>query len=145
VEQPRYNLLNRAEYEASLQQLAGRHELGIVCYSALAGGFLAGRIRKDAPPDGARATYAQQYCTPEGFDLLERLDELAERYDAPVAAVSSAWTLAQSGVTGVIVGPDSVAELAEASHAPDIHLSEEELSMLDDCSWSASKPEFVTW
>lgn len=144
VEQPRYNLLNRDEYECRLQEVAARHDVGIVCYSALAGGFLAGRYR-DETPGGVRAQHAQQYCTPAGFALLARLEELAHRHAAPIAAVSLAWTLAQPGISGVIVGPDSTAELAEASYAPAVHLTGEELALLDDCSLSASKPEFVTW
>ena len=145
VEQPRYNLLNREEYEGGLQELAVRDGLGIVCYSALAGGFLAGRFRETQAADGPRASYAQQYFTPAGWELLACLEELAERHRAPVAAVSLAWTLAQPGVTGVIVGPDSTTELAEASHAPDVPLTEEEITMLDQRSVAASQPEFVTW
>lgn len=145
VEQPRFNLLNRDEYEVALQELAVHHELGIVCYSALAGGFLAGRFREDRPPDGPRATYAQQYFTPAGWELLTCLEELAERHQAPAAAVSLAWTLAQPGVSGVIVGPDSTTELAAASHAPDVRLTEGEMAMLDQRSGAASTPEFVTW
>lgn len=145
VEQPRFNLLNRDEYETDLQGLAVRHGLGIVCYSGLAAGFLAGRFREDRPPEGPRAAYAQQYCNPAGWELLARLGEVAERHRAPLASVSLAWALAQPGVTGVIVGPDSTTELAEASHAPDVHLTQEELAMLDQCSAAAANPEFVTW
>jgi aryl-alcohol dehydrogenase-like predicted oxidoreductase len=145
VEQPRYNLLNRAEYEARLQGIAFERGMAIVCYSALAGGFLAGRYGQDREASGVRSAAARQYQTAEGWRLLETLHRIAGRHGVPVASISLAWTLAQPGVTGVIVGPDSVQELAEASAAPDVRLSTEELTELEDCSWSASQPEFVTW
>jgi aryl-alcohol dehydrogenase-like predicted oxidoreductase len=145
VEQPRYNLLNRAEYEAFLQGLALQHDIGIICYSALAGGFLTGRYREGDTAAGARAGAAAKYRTAGGWRLLSQLEALSQEHGVPVAAVALAWTLAQPGVTGVIVGPDSPSELAESSFAPDIHLSDQELSLLDACSWSESAPEFVTW
>jgi len=146
VEQPRFNLLNRGEYEGSgLQRLAVEQRLGIVTYSSLASGFLTGRFRPDTDTPSERAGFVEQYCTPAGWHLLDGLDQVARAHDAPVAAVALAWTLAQPGVTSTIVGPESVAELADVSLAPRLDLTSEELAMLDQRSWTASQPEFVTW
>ncbi|ROO86068.1 aryl-alcohol dehydrogenase-like predicted oxidoreductase [Actinocorallia herbida] len=145
VEQPRYNLLNRAEYEDRLQAVAVREGLGIVTYSSLASGFLAGAHRPDDSGGAARGGFVEQYRTPEGWALLAALDEIAAARTTSVASVSLAWTLAQPGVTATIVGPDTIGQLAEAWQAANLTLTPAELDRLDRLSWSASAPEFVEW
>ncbi len=145
VEQPRYNLVNRAEYEARLQAIAGRHDLGIVTYSSLAGGFLAGAVSPGHVPSGARGRSLARYCNPRGWALLELLGQLSERHHVPVASVSLAWTLAQPNVTSVLIGPDEVEQVAQASHAPGMELDADELAALTSLSWDESPAEFVDW
>jgi aryl-alcohol dehydrogenase-like predicted oxidoreductase len=145
VEQPRYNLVNRTEYEAHLQGIAARRGLGIVTYSSLAGGFLAGAVRPGDTPSGARGRHLVQYCNPRGWTLLDLLRRLAERHNVPIASVSLAWTLAQACVTSVLIGPDAIEQVAQASHAPALRLEADELAALDSLSWGESPPEFVDW
>ncbi|MEO7147792.1 MAG: aldo/keto reductase, partial [Terrimesophilobacter sp.] len=145
VEQPRYNLLNRAEYEDQLQSIAVSTGLGIVTYSSLASGFLSGAFRPGIEPVGERASQLRQYFTPSGWSLIETLDAIGARHEVPLASVALAWALAQPGVTSTIIGPDSIAQLAEASYAPAVKLDEGEISALNERSWDASAPEFVDW
>jgi aryl-alcohol dehydrogenase-like predicted oxidoreductase len=145
VEQPRYNLLNRGEYEDALQAIALREELGIVSYSSLAGGFLSGSVRPGQVPAGARSGHLTQYCSAAGWALLERLSQIAHGHHVPVAAVSLAWVLAQPGVTATLIGPDAVDLLAAASYAASLQLDDAELAALTGLSWPASAAEFVDW
>jgi aryl-alcohol dehydrogenase-like predicted oxidoreductase len=145
VEQPRFNLVNRTEYEGRLQKLASRYELGIVTYSSLAGGFLAGAVRPGQEPTGPRKRHLAQYCNPRGWRLLEQLEQLAQRHDVPLPSVSLAWSLAQPGITSVLIGPDAIDQVAQASHAPSVALAPDELAALDNLSWSKSPAEFVNW
>lgn len=145
VEQPRYNLLNRAEYEATLQGIAEREGLGIVTYSSLASGFLAGAWRRDTPADSDRAGFVAQYRTEAGWALLDALDRMAADRDVTVAAVSLAWTLAQPGVTATLVGADAIPQLAACAPAVELRLEPAELDELTRLSWTASTPEFVGW
>jgi aryl-alcohol dehydrogenase-like predicted oxidoreductase len=145
AEQPRYNLLNRRDYEGMLQPIAVREQLGIVTYSSLASGFLTGRYRADTPPMGHRGTFVQQYCTEGGWALLSALERIAHARGIAIAAVALAWTLGQEGVTSTIVGPDSVAELAACAGACQCTLSSDEAAELDHLSWYESSPEFVEW
>jgi aryl-alcohol dehydrogenase-like predicted oxidoreductase len=144
AEQPRYNLLNRAEYEDRLQRIAVREHLGIVTYSSLASGFLTGAHRPGSAAT-SRSAFVAQYRTPAGWALLAALDEIAAAHGAPVASVSLAWTLAQPGVTATIVGPETVDQLAEATQAPGLEPTAAELTRLTALSWQASTPEFVDW
>lgn len=145
VEQSRYNLVDRTEYEAHLHGIAARRGLGIVTYSSLAGGFLAGAIRPGDAPSEARGRHLAQYCNPRGWNLLELLGRLAERHNVPIASVSLAWTLAQPCVTTVLIGPDAIEQVAEASHAPALRLEAGKLAALGSPSWGESPPEFVDW
>lgn len=145
VEQPRYNLLNRGEYEDALQAIAVEHQLGIVTYSTLAGGFLAGTVRRDHPPTGQRAAHLRVYCTPAGWDLLDCLTDIARARQVPVASISLAWVLTQPGITAVLVGPDALSQLAQTSCAPALALDAAECDALSALSWRASAPEFVDW
>lgn len=145
VEQPRYNLLNRREYESRLQSIAVREGLGIVTYSSLASGFLTGRYRAEEPPTGYRGRFVQQYCTERGWSLLSALERIASARGIPIAAVALAWTLGQAGVTATIVGPDSVAELAACADACQCLLETREAEQLAQLSWPVSEPEFVEW
>jgi aryl-alcohol dehydrogenase-like predicted oxidoreductase len=145
VEQPRYNLLNRAEYEGALQAIALREGLGIVTYSSLAGGFLSGAVRPGRAPTGPRSVHLAQYCSPAGWALLARLEVIAHDHEVPVAAVALAWVLAQRGVTATLIGPDAVDQLAAASHAASLRLNDAELATLTCLSWQDSAAEFVDW
>jgi aryl-alcohol dehydrogenase-like predicted oxidoreductase len=144
-EQVRYNLLHRAEFENRLQGIALGAELGIVTYSSLAGGFLAGAWQRDKLPGHARAEHLRQYCTAKGWALIDALGEIAREHAVPVAAAALAWTLAQPGVTATLVGADRVQQIEDAAPAASLGLTDAQLEVLSGLSWNASDPEFVEW
>jgi len=45
VLQPKYNLYDRTEYEAELEQTCLKEEIGVIPYYGLANGFLTGKYR----------------------------------------------------------------------------------------------------
>jgi aryl-alcohol dehydrogenase-like predicted oxidoreductase len=141
AEQPRYNLVNRLEYETRLRGLTLEHNLGIMTYSSLASGFLAGA----AEAAGARKRQLSRYDTPAGHALLDRIAAIAAAHDTTRAAVSLAWTLAQPGVTATIIGPQTLGELDEAVPAAALTLAQHEVDELTAASWWGSEPEFVRW
>ena len=144
VEQPRYNLLNRGEYEERLQSIALAEPLGIVTYSSLASGYLADKHRTATDADG-RGAFLAQYDTREGRALLDELRTVAERHAAPVAAVALAWTLSQPGISGTLVGAETIEELAACAAAATLELDPDEVAELTRRSWWESRPEFVDW
>jgi aryl-alcohol dehydrogenase-like predicted oxidoreductase len=143
-ESPRYNLLNRAEYEGGLQEIVLREQLGTLCYSPLAGGFLTGKYRSDSTTS-VRAGFVAQYCNERGFALIDALEELARNHDVATPAVALAWLIAQPGITAAIVGANSVEQLRGWAPAAGIDLSADELDRLGQLGWEASAPEFTAW
>jgi len=145
VEQTRYNLLNRRDFESRLQAIATQNGLGIVTYSSLASGFLAGRYRPGVEATGDRAPFVSQYRTERGWEVLAALQRIGDARDVPVAAVALAWSLGRAGVTATIIGPDSIQELADCALACTTELELREAEELTRLSWYESEPEFVEW
>jgi aryl-alcohol dehydrogenase-like predicted oxidoreductase len=144
-EQPRYNLLNRSEYEGHLREVAQKEHLGVICYSPLASGFLTGKYSRDSSPEGMRKRYVGQYMNETGWALIDELDRVAIRHHVPKAPVALAWILAQPGITAAIAGANSTGQLHEWLAAGDLQLQPEEVSRLGALGWDASKPEYTSW
>ena len=135
--QPHYNLVHRTEYEADLARLCEEQSIGVIPYSPLAGGFLTGKYRRDAPaPKTQRAGRAKEYMTDRGFAAVEAVERIAsDRRTAP-AAVALAWLLTKPAVTSPIVGANSPEQLADLLPGVGLELSLSELTALDEVSAS---------
>lgn len=111
--------------------------IGVIPWSPLARGFLAGNRRRGEKPDvTVRAqtdNFAQDYYfQPEDYDVVERLVAVAGRRGAPPAQIALAWLLHQPGLTAPIVGASKMRHLEDAVAAADIRLSAEERQELEE-------------
>ena len=89
-----YSLVGRAlEYE--FQSFAGYYNIGILVWSALAGGFLSGKYSRNNPaPAGTRFAEAGRFVPfdkENGYKIVDALKEVAKRHDASPARVAVAW------------------------------------------------------
>jgi 1-deoxyxylulose-5-phosphate synthase len=129
-EQPPYNLLDRrAEIEIIPMCLA--YDIGILCWSPLAQGVLAGRY-KDARhvPQGSRAAFKKVYgdrITQQGIDAAQRLGRRADEKGCSLAQLAVAWLRHQPGITGIIVGPRTLEHLDDLLVAADVSLDDSDL------------------
>lgn len=131
--QPHYSLVHRDEFERELMPLCQDQGVGVIPYSPLAGGFLTGKYRRDAPlPESARVGGVQRrYMNERGFAALDKLDEVAQAHEATVAQVAIAWILANTAVTSAIIGANTVSQLTDTVHGATLHLSQSEKESLD--------------
>lgn len=136
VVQPEYNLVSRDAYEAELEPLARRENLGVVCYYALASGFLTGKYRdqRDLAKSAARGRAVAKYLSPRGMRILAALDEVAAAHRATPAAVALSWLIAQPTVTAPIASATNAAQVHEIAAATRLTLSAAELERLDQAS-----------
>lgn len=137
--QPPYNLVNRGEYEGSLEELCIEQDIGVITYSSLASGFLTGKYRPHQPlPTSPRASrIRERYMNKNGFSVLEQIDHVAEAHHATDAQVALAWILAQPGITSAIASATSAEQVDEMLGSVNLQLSEEEMAALDTASaWS---------
>ena len=134
--QNHYNLVYREE-EREMLPLCREEGLGVIPWSPLARGFLAGNRRRGETADStvrARTDlFAQDYYfQPEDYDVVERVVAVAERRGVPPAQIALAWLLHQPGVTAPIVGASKMRHLDDAVAALEIRLSDEERKELEE-------------
>ncbi len=134
-EQPVYNLLDR-RIERELVPMALTYGLGLLTWSPLAGGVLAGRYERGSePPTGSRhdELWAGRHdeITDDVFDALDRLGEIASAAGLEPHELAHAWVLAQRGITSMIVGPRTVEHLDAGLAVASIELGADVLDAVD--------------
>jgi len=128
--QPRYSLVHR-EVEDEVLPYCLNEGIGVIVYSPMASGLLTGAMTRERaaklPADDWRRNHAD-FTEPDlsrNLALVERLRQLATRYDRSVGEVAIAWTLHNPAVTGAIVGARNPRQAEGVMRAGDLHLSNE--------------------
>ena len=133
--QNHYNLVYR-EQEREMLPLCRDQGIGVIPWSPLARGFLAGNRTRDKSGETTRSksdSYARQlYYQDTDFAVADRVVELANRRSVRPAQVALAWMLHQPGITAPIVGASKPHHLEDAVAALDIRLSAEERHYLEE-------------
>ncbi len=134
-QQPQYNLLERG-IEADVLPWCRREQVGVIVYSPMGRGLLTGKYGADHqfPANDHRAGI--RWFTPEWrprvLAALDKARPIAAAHGASLGNLAVAWTLAQPGVTGAIVGARDAAQAEENARAATLRLSEAELKTLSD-------------
>jgi len=132
--QNHYNLVYREE-EREMLPLCREEGIGVIPWSPLARGFLAGNRRKGDFGDTSRAKtdeFAHRlYYADSDFTVADRVVELAGRHGVKPTMVALAWVLAQPEVTAPIVGASKLAHLEDAVNALNVRLSSEDLAFVE--------------
>jgi aryl-alcohol dehydrogenase (NADP+) len=133
--QPHYNLVYREE-EREMLPLCVDEGIGVIPWSPLARGFLAGNRTRDRQGGTARSQtddYAHQmYYADSDFTIVERVVEIAKRRGTAPAQIALAWVLNRPGVTAPIVGASKLEQLEQSIAAVELTLSAEEMSFLEE-------------
>ncbi len=115
AEQPEYGLMCR-DIERALMRAAQEAGMGLLVWGALASGVLTGKY-KDGIPKGSRLDRIEwlrdTVLTDEHRAQVDAFVALAAELGAPPARVALAWALSRPGVSSVITGASSVAQLEE--------------------------------
>ena len=134
--QNHYNLVYREE-EREMLPLCRAEGVGVIPWSPLARGFLAGNRKRGgertATPREQSDQFAHNlYYTDADFDVVERVVEVARARGVSPAQVALAWLLRQPGVTAPIIGASKLAHLEQAVAALDLQLSDDECRRLEE-------------
>ena len=131
--QNHYNLVYREE-EREMMPLCRAEGVGIIPWSPLARGFLAGNRTRTEDTATMRAKtddFAQSmYYRDNDFAVVEQLKQVAAARGVAPAQIALAWVLAQPGVTAPIIGASRIEQLNELGAALSIKLSEDECRTL---------------
>lgn len=133
--QPLYNLVERKGYETNYAPIVAEHQLTVFPYSALASGFLSGKYRSEADFNKSpRGQGAANYLNENGLNVLNALDQIAEKHQTAPAAVSLAWLSAQPHIGGPIASATSQGQLTEILSSTTLQLDDADLALLDKVS-----------
>ncbi len=116
IHQIRYNMLNRDYEKAGMFRMLAENGSGTIIYSPLAQGLLTNRYLNGIPA-GSRAArnhfLKEASITPELVEKLRKLDSIAKERGQTLAQMALAWILRQQGITSVLIGASSPAQITE--------------------------------
>ena len=133
--QNHYNLVYREE-EREMIPLCLDQGIGLIPWSPLARGFLAGNRRRGEKSATLREQHDgyghSLYYAPEDYDVAERVVEVARRKGVLPIQVALAWVLSKPGVTAPIVSTTKVEQLDQLVAGMAVTLSPEEVRALEE-------------
>jgi 1-deoxyxylulose-5-phosphate synthase len=133
--QNHYNLVYREEEREMIPQCIDQG-VGVIPWSPLARGFLAGNRTRDGERRTTRAGSDpfgdSLYKVDADFDVVDRCMAVASERGVPSAQVALAWLLQRPGVTAPIVGATRLGHLEDALAAEQLTLSEKEIQRLEE-------------
>ncbi len=130
VLQPRYNLMDRTDYEGPLADWCEKTGMPCVPYFGLARGFLTGKYRPGRHVESVRAEGVAPYMGERGARVLSALDDVATAHGSNPAAVALAWLAARPTVASVIASARTDAQLRELLPMATLPLTSEEVERL---------------
>ncbi len=126
-EQSLYNLIERRA-ELEVVPACRAYGVGVITWSPLAGGLLAGG---GGDPGGRRGSEDAVKAAAAREGQLTRFGSLCDGLGHSPSAVALAWLLGQPGITATIIGPRSRDQLTSVLHVPDIRLDDETLTRIE--------------
>ncbi len=114
IYQGRLNLLDREPQEDGVLDYCAENGIGFISFSPLAQGLLTDRYLNGIPQDSRMAKehfLKHSALTPELLDYIRQLNGVAAERGETLAEMALAWILSQKGVTSVLVGASSTAQL----------------------------------
>ena len=129
------NVIYREE-EREMMPLCRAEGVGMIPYSPMARGFLAGDRHKRGGGETTRAKSdklaAKFYFADSDFAIADRVGEIAARRGVSRMQIALAWVLSRPGVTAPIVGASKIAHLDEAVAALNVKLTAEDCAYLEE-------------
>ena len=114
IYQGRLNMLDREPQEEGILQLCHEEGVGFISFSPLAQGLLTDRYLNGIPEDSrmSKGKFLRPVMlTDEVLQKITRWNEVAASRGETLAEMALAWILHQQGVTSVLVGASSTAQL----------------------------------
>jgi aryl-alcohol dehydrogenase (NADP+) len=110
--------------------------VGLIPWSPLARGFLAGNRKKGGGGSTSRAKndpFADEtYFRQNDFEIVDRVITLANQLGVNPAQIALSWLLHKPAVSAPIVGVSQLAHLEDAVKSLDIKLDTAQMTMLEE-------------
>ncbi len=121
-----YNLVSRA-FDLGLGEIAQREDVGLLAYSPLAQGYLTGKYRDGALPQGSRKQLfdrLQRYETPGAEEAINAYLDLAGENGVDPAQLAIKFCDSRPFTTSTIIGATSMEQLKIDIDAADLEMTE---------------------
>lgn len=132
--QPQYNLIYREE-EREMLPLCRAEGIGVIPWSPLARGLLAGRKGAEAESPRAASDVRQKELygatAEQNAAVMDAVRRVAERHGRPMAQIAYAWVASRPGITSAIVGISRLSQFDDAVAALDVTLSDEDVAEME--------------
>lgn len=134
--QTEYSLLNRSA-ETELMEATDALGVGVVAWSPLGRGVLSAKYRHSVPADSRAASphlrgFVEPYLTAEARRVVEAVATAADGLGRAPVEVALAWARDAPGVSSVVVGARTPAQLRGSLAASDLELPDEIRDVLDE-------------
>lgn len=134
TEQPPYSILCRG-IEADVLPACRRHDIGVITWSPLSGGWLTGKYsRDDPPPAGSRADTNPDHFDADNvakFDAVEALSAVAAEAGLDLTRMALAFVVEHPDVDAALIGPRTLDQLDDLLGAADLVLDADTLDAID--------------
>jgi len=147
--QVQYSVLDQRP-EGELQKLARKHNIFLLCYGAIAGGFLnehyLGASELQEPLEN-RSLLKYKLIIEEfgGFEMFQRilytLKQTAEKYNVGISEIAVSYILHKPSVAGVIIGARNAVHLESIIKTGSIVLKKKDLQNIHELIVQAKDPQ----
>jgi aryl-alcohol dehydrogenase (NADP+) len=132
--QPQYNLVYREE-EREMLPLCRGEGIGVIPWSPLARGFLAGGRAQPKEGNTERARTDEfsprLYFRDADFKVVDTVGDIAKARGLSNMQVALSWVLRNPAITSPIIGASKLNHIEEAVSALDVRLSDDEAKALE--------------
>ncbi|MEA3403948.1 MAG: aldo/keto reductase [Armatimonadota bacterium] len=105
--QVRYNIMDRV-IENETVPFCRKFNVAIMGYGPLHGGIFTGKYKRgEEPPEGSRFSsprMQEKYLTEDTFDVVEELEDIAQRNGMQINQLAVKWVLSKDYITTPILG-----------------------------------------
>ncbi len=135
--QPEYSMLERS-VEKDLLTYCAEQRIGVIAYSPMASGLLTGKYTRatvdSIAADDWRRKFSDHFREPAltaNLALVEKLEQIARRFNRNPAELAVAWVLRRSEVTAAIVGARRPSQIEQTALASDWQLPAEVVNEIE--------------
>ncbi len=137
VEQPPYSMLVRA-VEAEVLPWCAQHDVGVLAWAPLNGGWLTGKYQSDSIDTESRAgrepdhfDHRDAAIRATKHDVVAQLMQVAEWAGLTLIQLALGFVVANPAVTAALIGPRTPEQLPSLLAAADVSLSPDVLAAVD--------------
>lgn len=145
--QTQYSLLDRRP-ERHMTACCAEHNVALLPYGVLAGGFLSDHYLESPAPDAANRSlqkYALIIEDAGGWDafqqLLEVLASIARKHNSSIDAIAARWVLDQPTVAAIILGIGNRSRAKKNLALSEVRLDDADRHSIVECLKNLSIPE----